>query len=562
MTTDTNTSWVSAPRWRERWEILESLPGGGQGEAFRARRAPDGQIAFLKVLKAKKHPERRARFFREASAYDTYRIEGMPQLIESNAHLHKDMAFEPYIATNFFEGPTLRKWREAQKSVSLETAVLIVQRLLGVLKDCHNAGCVHRDVKPDNLILETGDPSRTCLLDFGLNHHDLPDMEFQTEKWQEVGNRFLRLPELSAGSMLKKDPRSDISFTAGILFFLITAEHPDVLQDAEGRLPHQRRRALAKLQAVAGTRFSRLASIFDNAFAPMIVDRYSNVSAMRDSLDRMMTEAEPSQSADDDLAAILQVIGTAPDRRWLETNERLQLALNNVLSVFSEVGQALGGVLVMGQTGFSVESDVGRNTLFWTRPGSKERVLSTSYEVREAGDEIVIRLSGETVFRTGLSAPSYGENFRASVRAWLLSRMRTAVSDPEALPPEADSFAEVRPFANLKDAAKRAAQSGQKILTFVYDPSQPDRGRLQYSLGYFLQNRRTRDTMNAAFITALVPLSQVAACTDVLDDVSMEQSRWVVFDSKLCPIEQAVIYANAQEAERIMSELATRLGSH
>jgi serine/threonine protein kinase len=545
MTTNTDLTWMAA----------------GQGDAFRACRNSDEQIAFLKTIKAKKDPERRARFFREANAYDTFRIDGVPHLIESNAHLHKDMAFEPYIATSFVIGPTVRKWRETEKGASLDTAVLATQRLLGILGACHDGGCVHRDVKPDNLILEAGDPSRLCLLDFGLNYHDLPDIDFQTENWQEVGNRFLRLPELSAGSLLKQDPRSDLSFAAGILFYLITSESPDVLQDAEGRLPHQRSGALAKLQAVAGRRFPRLASIFDSTFAPVMADRFSNAAAMRDSLDRMMTERGSSQSADDDLAAILEVIDTAAQRRRMETTRRLRQALENVQTVFSEVQKSLGGALMMGQTGFGVDGEVGRNTLLWTRPGSNTQVLSTSYEVRETGDEIVIRLSGQTVFRTSLSAPNYGDDFQTEVRSWLLARIRATVSDPDALPPEADNFAEVRPFSKLDDALKEAARSGRKILAFVYDPSQPERGRLQQSLGYFLQNRRTRDLMNAAFVTALVPLSQVVACSEVLSDVSMEQSRWVVFDSMLNPLEQAVIYANPQEAERLMKDLAKRFGS-
>jgi eukaryotic-like serine/threonine-protein kinase len=549
---------LDSAKWQERWEILEALGGGGQGDAYRARRFSDGQIGFLKTIKSKKDPERRARFFREASAYDAFRISGIPSLIESNSHRHDDMGFDPYIVTTFVEGPTLRKWRESEQDVSLETAVQTTKALLRILEDCHSAGCLHRDVKPDNIILEDGDPSRPFLLDFGLNHHDLPSIDFQTEDWQEVGNRFLRLPELSAGSVLKQDPRSDLSFAAGILFYLITAEHPDVLQDAEGRLPHQRSRALAKLQAVAGPHFRRLAAVFDNSFAPIIADRSSNASVMLDSLEGLMKEGELGQTADDDLAAILQVVDTASQRRRVATTARLQDALRQVQKVFHAVEQTLGGAFTIGQTGFGVDGQAGKNTLFWTQPGSSERLLSTTYEVREAGEELVFRLSGETVFRTNISAPDYGDDFRTTVTKWVLARLRATVSDPDALPPEADYFVEVRPFARLSDAATHAAQTEKKILAFVYDPTQPERGRLDHGLRYFLQNRRTRDAMNAAFVTALVPISQIAANSDVLNDLSMEQSRWIVFDSGLNPLEQAVIYANPQEGERIMGDLAQR----
>jgi serine/threonine protein kinase len=556
---DGETTWINAASRRERWKILNSLPGGGQGDAFRGRRISDGQLAFLKTIKAKTDPERRARFFREANAYDTFRVAGIPHLIESNAHQHKDMAFDLYIATKFVGGPTLREWRIAQEAVPLATAAASTRALLAILRDCHAAGCVHRDVKPDNLIFEGGDPSRVVLVDFGLNYHDVPGIDFQTEDWQEVGNRFLRLPELSAGSFLKQDPRSDLSFAAGILFYLITGEHPDLLQDADGRLPHQRSRPLARLQAAGSVRFQRLASFFDSTFAPQISDRYFSATAMLESLERVMADGKTSRSADDDLAAILAVVDTAAQRRRLNTTQRLNDALIQVRSVFKEVEASVAGALTVGQSGLRVDGGVGTNTLSWGRPDStNERLLSTTTEAREAGDEIVIRLSGETVFRTPLTIPEYGENFRASVRTWLLARIRAAVSDPDALPSEAYNFAEVKPFARLEEAAEEAHRSGRPILAFVYDPSQPERGRLQHGLGYFLQNRRTRDVMNATFVTALVPLSEVMARSDLLNDVSMEESRWVVFDQDFKLVEQAVIYANPQEGERIMSDLASR----
>ena len=84
---------------------------------------------------------------------------------------------------------------------------------------------------------------------------------------------------------------------------------------------------------------------------------------------------------------------------------------------------------------------------------------------------------------------------------------------------------------------------------------------MQHGLGYFLENRKTRDTINASFTVALVPLSQVAAVTAILEDESMERSRWIVLDRDLEPVEQKVIDANPQEGERVALELARRYGA-
>ena len=333
--------------------------------------------------------------------------------------------------TDFLTGPTLREWRDAQPHVDLNTAITTTRSLLTTLRECHSAGFVHRDVKPDNIILVDGDPARVMLLDFGLNFHGAPDIDFDTEHLQEIGNRFLRLPELSSGSFLKQDPRSDLSFAAGILFYILTGMHPDLLQDAEGRMPHQRSGVIAVLRDIGGVRYNRLASLFDNSFAPLIADRFTNADAILKSIDRMMENHEVGRSTEDDLKVILEVIDTAAERRRIETTERLREALKEVERVHNEVRREfLRGGLDLAQGGRNITGGIGRDTLSWNRPGSNDRVMSTTYQVKEAGDEIIIEMSGETVFRTSIVAPCYDDEFDQTIRAWLFKRLREAISDP------------------------------------------------------------------------------------------------------------------------------------
>jgi serine/threonine protein kinase len=424
--------WVDCSKWRERWTFVKKLPSGGQGESFRVRRTSDGKEAFLKTIRVKTDRERRARFFREASVYDTFHIEMIPRLIESNAHHHENADFEPYLATEFIEGPTLREWRATQNRVELTVAIATTRSLLQTLRNCHAGGCIHRDIKPDNIILIEADPARPALLDFGLNFREAPDNTFETEQGQEIGNRFLRLPELAAGSFLKQDLRSDLSFAGGILFYLLTGQHPDILEDAEGRLPHQRSHVFAILQDVAGVRLGRLLSVFDRTFIPQIADRFDDATAMLASIDRIMEDKEIGRSQEDDLNAILEIIGTAAERRRVATAETITNALRQVDQVHRELRASLGGVLEIGQTNFIVKGDLGTNTLFWFKPGSDRRVMSTTYEVQELGDEMIIRMSGETVFRTSIASPKYDEQFKLAVRGWLIGRVLQAVQDSQS----------------------------------------------------------------------------------------------------------------------------------
>ncbi|USX25620.1 protein kinase [Oxalobacteraceae bacterium OTU3CINTB1] len=555
---DNLLTWVNEQTWKSRWAVVEGLPGGGQGDVFRVRRLADEKIGFLKVIRAKTDPERRARFFREASAYDTLAIDGIPRLIESNAHLHASPDIIPFIVTEFIVGQTLRSWRESMVSVSVKQAILITVCILDILQACHRQGCVHRDVKPDNIIVDLGAATNVWLLDFGISYHNLADVDFQTEDWQEVGNRFLRLPELSAGSRSKQDPRSDVSFAAGIFFYLLTGEHPDVLEDEDGRMPHQRKGAMVKLRQASSPQLGRILALFDDAFSPRIANRFATVPAMRERMDRIMHEQEPGLSLDADLAALRDVLDTSANRRLTETTAKLNNVLQRVRTVFDGVSQSLGSTLSISQTGWSVTGERGRNTLFWSRQGTVDPILSVTHDVVAAGEELVLRMSGETVYRTDFAEPDFGDNFTIAIRTWLTTRLRDVLTNPNALPPEADLFREVRPFGSLSAAASEATRRRCAILAFVYDPTQPQRGKLHWALDYFLENRRTRELMNEAFVTALVPLAAISSISPVLDQQSMETSRWVLLDHDLRFLEQHVIQANPQTAEMVIGELAVR----
>ena len=287
---------------------------------WRVRRKCDDRDGFLKAISEKREPERRARFSREATAYATVTVRGIPRLIESNAHRWQDTGVEPYMVTEFIEGPTLRQWREGHERVSLREAIGVARKLLAILDACHEAGLVHRDVKPENIILADGDLARPVLLDFGLCFRNGSEIDFETEDGQEIGNGFLRLPELAAGSPLKQDVRSDLSFAAGIVYYLLSGRHPDILQDAEGRLPHQREEALAVLQGVAGARLPRLLSLFDKGFAPLIAERFASAAEMLESMERVMARRGRARSKASRIEAIREAMDTEASRRQEATH--------------------------------------------------------------------------------------------------------------------------------------------------------------------------------------------------------------------------------------------------
>ena len=143
---------------------------------------------------------------------------------------------------------------------------------------------------------------------------------------------------------------------------MLTGLHPDVLQDAEGRLHHQRSQAVAILQNVSGVRFLRLASLFDNAFAPLIADQINaNTDAILASIDRIMEDHETGRT-EDDLSTILEFIDTSAARRRIDTIERLSTALSFVQDVHYDLRTSFKGRLIFSETGNIIKAEVGRNT--------------------------------------------------------------------------------------------------------------------------------------------------------------------------------------------------------
>lgn len=271
---------VDAASYKDRWEIVKKLSGGGQGRTFLTRRRMDGLEACLKVLKQQNSEDRRRRFFIEANTLANVFHSRVPRLIETNA---REEVIPPakgtpelYLATEFINGSTLADAVLAGVPVAGDAIALTVA-VAETLQTLHPS-YIHRDLKPENIVLRDGQFRDPVLVDFGLSASD--EIGLHTAIGEEVGNRFLRLPELAPGSENKRSAVTDITFTAALLFFALTGERPSVLIDSDGTLPHQRARARARLDALEGVNVIALLDIFDRAFQPDITKRFATAEEL------------------------------------------------------------------------------------------------------------------------------------------------------------------------------------------------------------------------------------------------------------------------------------------
>lgn len=158
--------WADSLNFEARWEKEKAMGGGGQAHAYRATsKSEPEKKAFLKVLKEHTNPERRRRMFREAAALATYSHPRIPRLLESNAQLYADSSAQLYLVTDLVPGKDLSS--RSGKPFSFDEALRIVDQLSDVVEYCHERGGIHRDIKPDNVILRDGNAD-VVLVDFGL----------------------------------------------------------------------------------------------------------------------------------------------------------------------------------------------------------------------------------------------------------------------------------------------------------------------------------------------------------------------------------------------------------
>jgi serine/threonine protein kinase len=290
-------------RWQDRWEADEKTPilRGGHGVVRRVVARDDGRAGALKVLNddAEERKERRFRLREEVNALRAL-TSGVPKLYDTNA-AELDGAEQLFLVMEWIPGPTLGQ-RIGDASLSLDEALECTRALLETLQRMHALPLVHRDLKPDNIILRNGAADSPIIIDLGLAWGDnRADDEFETERGQEMGNRFLRLPEFAPGRA-HRDPRSDVTLAAGLLLFMLTGRAPRLLRDEQGRAPHEALSGHIPKGVTADSRWTRLARVFSRAFQTEVAVRFQSVADFREALSNLT----PSAPAGDALGPALE----------------------------------------------------------------------------------------------------------------------------------------------------------------------------------------------------------------------------------------------------------------
>jgi serine/threonine-protein kinase len=266
----------------EKYEVLDEIGHGGMATVYRARDSSLDRFVALKVL----HPhlqrtsEARARFTREAKSVAKLRHPHILEIYDYSG----EASDETYIAAELLTGPTLKDFVLKHKDVPPEIAVCIALQLASALGEAHAKGIIHRDVKPENVLIH--EDRCVKLTDFGIAY--MVDAHTFTVTGQILGSPGHMAPEQVEGGTC--DVRSDVFSLGTVLYFCATGRLPFV-----GRNPHHLLKLLLegeypdplRLRPAIG---QDLAAIIHKALARAPADRYQSAAEIAGELRAFLIE--------------------------------------------------------------------------------------------------------------------------------------------------------------------------------------------------------------------------------------------------------------------------------
>src|SRR5256714_767720 len=197
-----------------KYRLEERIGVGGMGTVYRAARLLIGDSVAIKLMNADFVRDTEAeRFRREAQAAARLKHQNVVGIYDFG--VTPDGAI--YLVMELVEGESLRQIVKQRGAIEPKAAGEIIRQVCAALDEAHHRHIVHRDIKPDNIIVETTQRGvRVKVLDFGVAKlRDLP-VTTLTQTGSIVGTPHYMSPEQCLGEEL--DQRSDI-YSAGVVLY-------------------------------------------------------------------------------------------------------------------------------------------------------------------------------------------------------------------------------------------------------------------------------------------------------------------------------------------------------
>lgn len=200
-----------------RYEITEIIGIGGMANVYKAYDVIENRVVAVKILREEYmgSEEMRRRFKNESKA--------MAVLNHPNVMKVYDVSFSDRmqsIVMEYIDGITLKEYIEQQGTLKWKEAVHFTVQILRALQHAHDKGIVHRDIKPQNIMLLSDGTIK--ITDFGIARFARSETRTLTDK--AIGSVHYISPEQAAGAAT--DARTDLYAVGVILYEMLTGRVP------------------------------------------------------------------------------------------------------------------------------------------------------------------------------------------------------------------------------------------------------------------------------------------------------------------------------------------------
>ena len=254
-----------------RYEIMEVIGVGGMAVVYKAFDNIDHRIVAVKILKSEylANEEFKRRFRNESKA--------VAVLSHPNIVKVYDVSFGDaiqYIVMEYVEGITLKNYITQQGVVDQREAIYFITQLLRALKHAHDKGIVHRDIKPQNILLVSDGTIKVT--DFGIAR--ISENATRTMTDGAIGSVHYISPEQAKGSLT--DSRTDLYAAGVILYEMMTGKLPFQSDNAVSVALMQLQNDPVRPREINSNIAEGLEDIIIHAMQKNVADRYQSANEM------------------------------------------------------------------------------------------------------------------------------------------------------------------------------------------------------------------------------------------------------------------------------------------
>ena len=342
------------------YELREELARGAMGVVYRAFEPFLERDVALKVLPQEdlRDSESQRRFLLEARALARLRHSHIVSI--HSAGVLPEQGY-PYLVMDLIEGGTLEQLIQREGGhLDPGLAVRLARQLAEALSYAHERGVLHRDVKPQNVLLDQGD---AVLTDFGLAKLYDAGADGLTRSGDRVGTPAYMAPEQASGQQGRIGPATDVYALGAILYRALGGALPhraDSIVDLFAKIAREEPAPLRQLNQRVDP---ALAELVHRCLAKRPEERFASARQLREALEAWETRRATDQTVRaqrDDLPLPLGASASAPPaarraaRSW-------GLALG--LGLAGLAAGALGGVLAAERVEQTLRGSVLREEL-------------------------------------------------------------------------------------------------------------------------------------------------------------------------------------------------------